>query len=149
MPPHPFFFGMHPFYYRHHFGFGRRLIWFGIGALTASWWHKHHVEGAQWCRRRDEYIKNREEQGFAGNGGPAPVAYQSNFPSHSSVTPPAPPSYPPVVQQESLPTPKDINSWSAEKFDKQRLRELGTQATDAVSFILSINLPPLIINQAC
>jgi len=113
---------MYPFYYRR-FGFGRRLIWFGLGALGATWWHKYHTEGFV-CARRQQYIKEREEREreFARSGHGHVTTYPVPQPNPSQPT-----------GYSSDPSQGSPQPWVGEHFDQNRLRELGAQATDALA----------------
>ena len=111
---------MHPFYHRYHFGFGRRLFWFGLGALGATWWHRHHQGGL--CSRREEFIKQREDRQREFSRSDAPP-YPFPYPSPSVPHPQT------STSQVTTPPQHDVSYG----FDQQRVRELGSQATDAVS----------------
>jgi hypothetical protein len=118
MYPYPW----HPHhFYRRRMGLFPRLFWFGFGAFAATWWAKHHQHEGPLCNRRQQYIKDREEQPEQSRRAPLP-----------SYTPA---SYPPVRTES--------DSWSVDKLDREKIRELGTQATDAVSgYPSSTQSPP-------
>ena len=119
---------MHPFYYRHHFGFGRRLIWFGLGALGASWWHHHHTQG-HLCGRREEFIKEREEREPPRN---APPAYPVSYPS----TPiPASPPHPPANAGNNFPGANPYPSPKDQKaFEKGLLEKTAKSTNDVILY---------------
>jgi hypothetical protein len=105
---HPF----HPLYYAHRsFGFGRRLVWFGLGAFAAHMWHKHH-DGGHLCGQRQRMITETEHRSPAMDNS-------TQLPRHPEMIPRRP-------DWES--------SWGGDRFDRERLRELGSQASDAVSY---------------
>jgi len=110
---------MHPGYYMHplhfagrRFGLFPRLFWFGFGAFAATWWHKHHKNEEFLCSRRQPQITQRADE---------PKEWQSR-----SLPPPSYPPPPPPARAESGP-------WPVDKFDREKIRELGTQATDALA----------------
>lgn len=111
---------MHPAYFagRRAWGLGHRLIWFGLGAFAASWWHKHHYANGQLCGRRPQFVKEREERDHTQS---APATYSPAARSPAPVGS----AYPPVQAE--------TESWGVDKFDRDRLRELGGQATDALA----------------
>lgn len=126
---------MHP-YYMARFGFARRLFWFGLGGLGATWWYRHHTEGFM-CNRRQQYIKEREEREIAARN--TPPSYQS-YPSYPSPSPAFSSSSSSNDTPMSYPSPPTWSSAETRSMEvpeqkQQRLRELGNQATDAVSIL--------------
>jgi len=111
---------MHPGYYMHplhfagrRFGLFPRLFWFGFGAFAASWWHKHHRNEGYLCSRRQPQVIQRADEP------------KEEWPSRSL----PPPSYPPPPARAES---ESSESWP-DKFDREKIRELGTQATDALA----------------
>jgi hypothetical protein len=141
---------MAPYYYPgahyiHHFRHGpRRLVWFILGGVAATWWMKHKE-----MRAHERYIGHCVRQ----LPQPAPPQMNGSAPQLNQSPNTSPPTTKPYywgeTQYEAPPRPVPLPfGWSNQQWEeeKERMWAMGRQAGDTVSFSFA---PSIIIVLIC
>ena len=149
---HHFYRGFHPFFSRgpRRFMFFSRLFWFGLGAGAYSVWSRHHKEHEQrmitagsgehngewknWSSHHFGCHRRRYEQPPVQGGNAPQMQTQTQVGQPAAVT--AAPGWVPQQPAPAYSSPNETTAPPVE-WQAERMREIGKQASDAVSKCIS------------
>lgn len=139
-PFHPW--GWHAHRYGR-FGFGRRLFWFGFGAIAATAWARHHATTREWdgglnggCRRVEYAPRLVPEEEKPRHWGWGHHGWHHHRREQQAAQA-APATVPAQAATPNQPSPASTSIATVEQQWEEDMRNYSRQASERVRFTLS------------